>query len=71
MVPGGFGNRGIEGKILAIKYARENKIPYLGLCLGMQLACIEFARNVCGITSANSTEFDEITKDPIIDLMSE
>ena len=71
VVPGGFGSRGIEGKIKAITYARENNIPFLGLCLGMQLACIEFARNVCGITSANSTEFDELTNDPIIDLMSD
>ncbi len=71
VVPGGFGSRGIEGKIKAITYARENNIPFLGLCLGMQLACIEFARNVCGITLANSTEFDELTSDPIIDLMSD
>ena len=71
VVPGGFGSRGIEGKIKAITYARENNIPFLGICLGMQLACIEFARNVCGITSANSTEFDELTNDPIIDLMSD
>ena len=71
IVPGGFGNRGIEGKIKAIKYARENKLPFLGLCLGMQLACIEFARNVCNLKDANSTEFDELTKEPIIDLMTE
>ena len=71
VVPGGFGSRGIEGKIKAITYARENNIPFLGLCLGMQLACIEFARNVCGIALANSTEFDELTSDPIIDLMSD
>lgn len=71
LVPGGFGGRGIEGKIKAIKYARENNIPYLGLCLGMQLAVIEFARNVCGIDGANSTEFDSLCKDPIIDLMSD
>ncbi len=58
LVPGGFGNRGIEGKVLAAQYARENKIPYLGLCLGMQIAVIEFARNVCGLKDANSTEFD-------------
>jgi CTP synthase len=71
IVPGGFGPRGIEGMIKAIKYARENKIPYLGLCLGMQLSVIEFARNVCGIENANSTEFDSICKDPIIDLMAD
>ena len=69
LVPGGFGSRGIEGKIKAIKYARENNIPFLGICLGMQLACIEFARNLCKIKTANSTEFDELTNDPIIDLM--
>lgn len=71
LVPGGFGSRGIEGKIKAIKYARENNISFLGICLGMQLACIEFARNVCQIKMANSTEFDELTNDPIIDLMSD
>ena len=69
VVPGGFGERGIEGKILAAKYARENKVPYLGLCLGMQLMCIEFARNVLGYEDANSTEFDHNTEEPIIDLM--
>ena len=69
IVPGGFGKRGIEGKILAIKYARENKIPFLGLCLGMQLAAIEFARNVCMLEGANSTEFDPETKYNIIDYM--
>lgn len=69
IVPGGFGNRGIEGKIKIIKYVRENNIPFLGICLGMQTAVIEFARNVCGLTEANSTEFDELTKDPVIDLM--
>lgn len=71
IIPGGFGNRGIEGKILAAEYARVNKIPYLGICLGMQIAVIEFARNVCGIKGATSTEFDELTEDPIIDLMSD
>ena len=71
LVPGGFGYRGIEGKIKAVKYARENKIPYLGLCLGMQCAVIEFARNVCGMKKANSTEFKEKTKYPIINLMEE
>lgn len=69
LVPGGFGKRGIEGKILAIQYARENKIPYLGLCLGMQLACIEFARNVIGLKNANSTEFNPQAKDPVIYIM--
>jgi len=69
IVPGGFGNRGIEGKIQAIQYARENKIPFLGLCLGMQTAVIEFARNVAKMTDANSTEFNADTKYPVIDLM--
>jgi CTP synthase len=69
IVPGGFGSRGTEGKILAARYARENKIPYLGLCLGMQLMCIEFARNVLGHEDANSTEFDKTTSAPVIDLM--
>ena len=69
IVPGGFGDRGIEGKINAIKFARENKIPFLGLCLGMQCAVIEFARNVCGLTGANSTEFVPDTLHPVIDLM--
>ena len=71
IVPGGFGNRGIEGKIKAINYARTNNIPYLGLCLGMQLAVIEFARNVCGLSNASSTEFDELCETPIIDLMQD
>lgn len=71
IVPGGFGNRGIEGMIKAITYARENNIPFLGICLGMQLSVIEFARNVCGIKDANSTEFDSICENPIIDLMSD
>lgn len=71
IVPGGFGDRGIEGKINTIKYARENKTPYLGLCLGMQCAVIEFARNVCGLTGANSTEFAPDTLHPVIDLMPE
>jgi CTP synthase len=69
IVPGGFGSRGTEGKIIAARYAREKKIPYLGLCLGMQLMCIEFARNVLGHEDANSTEFDKSTSIPIIDLM--
>lgn len=71
VVPGGFGNRGIEGKIKAIKFARENNIPFLGLCLGLQLSVIEFCRNVCGIKEANSTEFDENTNEPVIDIMEE
>lgn len=70
LVPGGFGERGIEGKIIAIKYARENKIPFFGICLGMQCAVIEFARNVCGLKDANSTEFRK-TKQNVIDLMPE
>jgi CTP synthase len=69
LVPGGFGSRGIEGKIMAARYAREKKIPYLGLCLGMQLMCIEFARNVLGHEDANSSEFDRATEYPVIDLM--
>ncbi|TGC10729.1 glutamine hydrolyzing CTP synthase [Methanolobus halotolerans] len=71
LVPGGFGERGIEGKIMAIRYARENDIPYLGLCLGMQLCVIEFARNVAGLENANSSEFDENTPYPVIDLLPE
>ena len=69
LVPGGFGTRGIEGKILSIKYARENKVPFLGICLGMQTSVIEFARNVCGLKNANSIEFNEKTKFPVISLM--
>ncbi len=69
LVPGGFGNRGIEGKIASARYARENNVPYFGLCLGMQIAVIEFARNVMGWKDANSTEFDEHTTHPVIDLM--
>ena len=71
LVPGGFGERGTEGKINAIQYARENNIPYLGLCLGMQLSVIEFARNVAGLENANSTEFDENTPYPVIDILPE
>ncbi len=71
LVPGGFGSRGIEGKIMAARHARENKVPYLGLCLGMQLMCVEFARNVVGYEDANSSEFDRATSHPIIDLMLE
>jgi CTP synthase len=71
VVPGGFGSRGIEGKIAAAGYARENKVPYLGLCLGMQTMCIEFARHALGADDANSTEFDPTTPHPIIDLLPE
>src|SRR3989338_5219341 len=71
LVPGGFGYRGIEGKIKAIKFARVNKIPFLGLCLGMQCAVIEFARNACGLSQANSTEFRPKTKYPVISLLEE
>ena len=71
LVPGGFGERGIEGMIFAAQYARENKIPYLGICLGLQIAVIEFARNVLGLKSANSTEFDKDSTDPVIGLIHE
>jgi CTP synthase len=71
LVPGGFGKRGTEGKIRAIQYAREHKVPYLGICLGMQLATIEFARNVCGLAGANSTEFDPDTPHPVVALITE
>ncbi|WP_043930088.1 CTP synthase [Bacillus sp. EB01] len=71
LVPGGFGDRGVEGKISAIKYARERKVPFLGICLGMQLATIEFARNVLGLEGAHSSELDPNTKHPIIDLLPE
>jgi CTP synthase len=71
IVPGGFGSRGTEGKIDCIRFARENKVPYLGLCLGFQMAVIEYARNVCGIADANSTEFDARAKNPVIDILPE
>jgi len=71
LVPGGFGDRGVEGKIKAIQYARENKVPFFGLCLGMQCAVVEFARNVCNMADAHSTEFNPKTHYPVIDLMSE
>ena len=71
LVPGGFGTRGIEGKITAIKYARENNIPFLGICLGMQMAVVEFARNVLKLNDANSEEFDEKTPNPVIHIMEE
>src|SRR5438876_10645739 len=71
LIPGGFGERGVEGKIKAARYAREHGIPYLGLCLGMQVATIEFARNVCEIRNANSTEFDKDATEPVISLLEE
>ena len=71
LVPGGFGKRGVEGKIMAVTYARSNKIPYFGICLGMQLAVVEFARNIAGMKGAHSTEFDKKTKHPVIYLMKE
>src|SRR6266436_3528060 len=71
LIPGGFGERGVEGKIRAAQFAREHKVPYLGLCLGMQVATIEFARNVCGIKSASSTEFDKNAREPVISLLEE
>ena len=71
LVPGGFGTRGTEGKIFAVKTARENNIPYLGICLGMQIAVIEYARNVCGMSGANSTEFDAQTEFPVVGLITE
>ena len=71
LVPGGFGVRGIEGKVNAVRYAREKRIPFLGICLGMQCACMEFARNACGLAGANSSEFDEDTPHPVVCLMDE
>jgi CTP synthase len=71
LVPGGFGTRGTDGKIFAVKTARENNIPYLGICLGMQIAIIEYARNVCGLEGANSTEFDPATANPVVGLIAE
>jgi CTP synthase len=71
LVPGGFGRRGVEGKIRAIRFARENRIPYLGICLGMQLAVIEFARNVCALDGANSSEFDPGSPHKVVGLISE
>ncbi len=70
LVPGGFGGRGVEGKIAAVRYARENQVPFFGICLGLQVAVIEFARNVCGIEAANSAEFDPEGSDPVIHLMA-
>jgi CTP synthase len=71
LIPGGFGERGVEGKIKAARYAREHKVPYLGLCLGMQVATIEFARDACGLEEANSTEFEKNVKEPVISLLEE
>jgi CTP synthase len=71
LVPGGFGRRGTEGKIAAARYARENKLPYLGICLGMQLAVVEYARNVAGMEGAHSTEFDKDSPYPVIALITE
>jgi CTP synthase len=71
LIPGGFGERGIDGKILTAKYARENNVPYLGICLGMQIAVIEFARNALGLTGANSSEFDAESPDQVIGLMAD
>jgi len=71
LVPGGFGDRGVEGKIEAARYARENRIPYLGICLGMQIATIEYARNMCGLEGANSTEFVKDNPHPVICLQEE
>ncbi|MBI3618335.1 MAG: CTP synthase [Candidatus Omnitrophica bacterium] len=71
LIPGGFGDRGIEGKIRAVQYAREKNVPFFGICLGMQVACIEFARNVCGLKDANSTEFNKETAHPVISLLQE
>ncbi len=71
LVPGGFGNRGVEGKIVAVRYAREKRVPFFGICLGMQVAVIELARDLLGLNDANSSEFDEDTKYPVVDLMEE
>ncbi|MEM8593436.1 MAG: CTP synthase [Pseudomonadota bacterium] len=71
LVPGGFGHRGVEGKIQTVRYARENNVPYLGICLGMQVAVIEFARHVCGLFDANSTEFNDVTEHPVVGLITE
>jgi len=71
LVPGGFGIRGTEGKIAAVRYAREKKVPFFGICLGLQMAAIEFARNVLGLEKANSSEFDEVTPHPVVSLMAD
>jgi CTP synthase len=69
LVPGGFGDRGIAGKLEAVRFAREQRVPYFGICLGLQAAVVEYARNVCGLQGANSTEFDEHTAHPVIDIL--
>lgn len=71
LVPGGFGDRGVQGKIIAAKYARENNVPFLGICLGMQIAVIEYARSILKLQNANSTEFDPDTKNPCVIFMPE
>jgi CTP synthase len=71
LIPGGFGVRGVEGKIDAVRYARERGVPFLGICLGLQTAVVEFARHVCGLAGANSSEFDPVTPHPVIDLLPE
>ena len=71
LVPGGFGTRGIEGKVRAIQFARENKVPFLGICLGLQCAVIEFARHVCGLKGAHTTEIDKVSPHPVVCLMEE
>jgi CTP synthase len=71
LIPGGFGNRGIEGKVASVKYARENGIPFFGICLGLQCAVVEYARNVCGLENANSTEINADTPHPVVCLMEE
>ena len=71
LVPGGFGDRGVQGKMLATKYARENQVPFLGICLGMQLAVVEFARSILGFEDANSTEFEPETPSPCVIFMPE
>ncbi|WP_438612275.1 glutamine amidotransferase-related protein, partial [Klebsiella variicola] len=71
LIPGGFGYRGVEGKVMTARYARENNIPYLGICLGMQVALMEFARNVAGMENANSTEFMPDCKYPVVALITE
>src|SRR5690606_30066373 len=71
LVPGGFGERGVEGKIRTVRYARENRIPYLGICLGMQVAVIEYARNVAGLEGAHSTEFRQNCAHPVIAMITE
>jgi CTP synthase len=71
LIPGGFGVRGVEGKVDAVRFAREHDVPFLGICLGLQCAVVEFARNVCGLEGANSSEFDPATPHPVIDLLPE